>query len=53
MQKETGKNKQANTDTLDPYDLFSRRLRRSIKWKPNAHQLVKNESRNENQMHIH
>ena len=24
MQKGTGTNKQMNTDTLDPYDLFSR-----------------------------
>ena len=31
MQKETGTNEQANTDTLDPYDLFSRGLRRSTK----------------------
>ena len=53
MQKETGTNKQTKTNTLDPYDLFSRRLRRSTKWKTNAHQLVKNESRNENQTHIH
>ena len=30
MQKETGANEQTNTDTLDPYDLFSRGLRRSM-----------------------
>ena len=30
MQKETGTNEQTNTDTLDPYDLFSRGLRRSM-----------------------
>ena len=27
----TGTNKRTNTDTLDPYDLFSRGLRRSMK----------------------
>ena len=27
----TGTNKRTNTDTLDPYDLFSRGLRQSIK----------------------
>ena len=31
MQKETGPNEQANTDTLGPYDIFSRGLRRSMK----------------------
>ena len=31
---------------------FSKGLRRSTKWKPDAHQLVKNESRYENQTHI-
>ena len=31
MQKETGTIKQTNTDTLDPYDLFSKGLRRSMK----------------------
>ena len=45
MQKETGTNEQTNTDTLDPYDLFSRGLRRSMKWKPNAYQLIKNKNR--------
>ena len=30
MQKETGANEQTNTDTLDPCDLFSRGLRRSM-----------------------
>ena len=29
--KRTGTNEQTNTDTLDPYDLFSRGLRRSMK----------------------
>ena len=52
MQKETGTNEQINTDTLDAYDLFSRGLRRSTKWKPNAHQLVKNESMYESQTRI-
>ena len=52
MQKETGTNERANTDFLDPYDLFSRGLRRSTKWKPNVHELVKNESRYENQTRI-
>ena len=52
MQKGTGTNEQTNTDTLDPYDLFSRGLRQSMKWKPNVHQLVKNESRYENQTRI-
>ena len=52
MQKETGTNEQTNTDTLDPYDLFSRGLRWSTKWKPNADQLVKNESKRENQTRI-
>ena len=33
MQKGTGTNEQTNTDILDPYDLFSRGLRRSMKWK--------------------
>ena len=37
MQKEPGTNEQENTDILDPYDLFSRGLRRSKKWKPNAY----------------
>ena len=37
MQKGTGTNEQTNTDTLEPYDLFSRGLRRSVKWKPNAY----------------
>ena len=50
MQKETGTNEQTNTDALDSYDLFSRGLRRSTKLKPN--QLVKNESRYENQTRI-
>ena len=31
MQKEAGTNEQKNTDALDPYDLFSRGLRRSPK----------------------
>ena len=31
MQKEPGTNEQENTDILDPYDLFSRGLRRSTK----------------------
>ena len=31
MQKGTGTNKQTNEDTLDPYNLFSRGLRRSMK----------------------
>ena len=31
MQKGTGINEQTNTDTLDPYDLFSRGLRLSMK----------------------
>ena len=39
MQKETGTNEQTNTDTLDPYDLFSRGLR-------------PNENQNENQTRI-
>ena len=52
MQKETGTNEQANTDTLDPDDLFSRGLRRSARWKPNADQLVKNDSKRENQTRI-
>ena len=29
--KGTGTNERTNTDTLHPYDLFSRRLRRSMK----------------------
>ena len=29
--KATGTNKRTNTDILDPYDLFSRGLRRSMK----------------------
>ena len=33
MQKETGTNERTNTDTPDPYDLFSRGLRQSMKWK--------------------
>ena len=37
MQKATGTNERMNTDTLDPYDLFSRGLRRSMKKKPNAY----------------
>ena len=37
MQKETGTNEQTNTDTLDPYDLFSSGLGRSMKLKPNAY----------------
>ena len=45
MQKETATNEQMNTDTLDSYDLFSRGLRRSTKWKPNEHQLIKNKNR--------
>ena len=45
MQKGTGTNKRTNTDALDPYDLFSRGLRRSMKWKPNAYYLVKNKNR--------
>ena len=31
MQNETGTNEQTNTDTLDPYDLFLRGLRRRMK----------------------
>ena len=31
MQKGTGTNEQTKTDSLDPYDLFSRGLRRSMK----------------------
>ena len=31
MQKETGANEQTNTGALDPYDFFSRGLRRSTK----------------------
>ena len=49
MQKETGTNEQTNTDTLDPY-YFSQGD--WTKWKPNAHQLVKNESRYENETRI-
>ena len=46
MQKETGTKEQTNTDTLDhPYDLFSRALRQSTKWRPNAHQLIKRKNR--------
>ena len=45
MQKVAGTNEWTNTDTLDPYDLFSRGLRRSMKWKPNAYQLIKNKNR--------
>ena len=41
MQQETGTNEQTNTGALDLYDLFSRGLRRSTKWKPNAYLLVK------------
>ena len=45
MQKETGTNEQTNTDTLDPYDLFLRGLKRSTKWKPNAYQFIKSKHR--------
>ena len=31
MQKGTSTNEQTNADTLDPYDLYSRELRRSMK----------------------
>ena len=31
MQKGARTNEQTNTDTLDPYDLFSRGLRQSMK----------------------
>ena len=41
VSKRTGTNEQMNTDTLDPYDLFSRGLRRSMKWKPNAYLINK------------
>ena len=44
-QKCKKKQVQTNTDTLDPYDLFSRGLRRSMKWKPTAYYLVKNKNR--------
>ena len=37
MQKGTGTNERTNTDTLVPYDLFSRGLRRNTKQKPNAY----------------
>ena len=37
MQKETGTNEQTNADTLDPYDLFSSGLGRSMKLKSNAY----------------
>ena len=36
MQKGTGTNEQTNTDILDPYDLFSRGLRRSFQQLINA-----------------
>ena len=45
MQNGTGTNEQTNTDTLEPYDPFSRRLRWTMKWKPNACYLVKNKNR--------
>ena len=37
MQKATDTNEQTNNDTLDPHDLFSRGMRRSMKLKPNAY----------------
>ena len=43
MQKETGTNEQTNTDILDPYNFFSRGLRRSTKWKTKR-VLIKNEN---------
>ena len=45
MQKVAGTNERTNTGTLDPYDLFSRGLRQSMKWKPNTYELVKNKNR--------
>ena len=45
MQKVVDTNEWTNTDTLNPYDLFSRGLRRSMKWKPSAYQLIKNKNR--------
>ena len=37
IQKETDTNERTNTDTLAPYDLFSRGMRRSTKRKPNTY----------------
>ena len=36
MQKQTGIYEQTNTYILSPYNVFSRGLRLSTKWKPDA-----------------